>query len=46
MPKALLDTDIYSRTLQGKDVTVAANADKYRQQHGRLAVSVLSLIHI
>ena len=46
MPKALLDTDVYSRILQGKDATVAASAEKYSQQHGRLTVSVITVMEL
>ena len=46
MNKALLDTDIYSEVLKAIDQNVARNATAYRQTHGLLTVSVITLMEI
>lgn len=46
MNKALLDTDIYSEVLKAIDQTVARNAAAYRQAHGFLTISVISVMEI
>jgi tRNA(fMet)-specific endonuclease VapC len=42
--KALLDTDIYSEILKAVNPTVAQNATAFRQTHGILTVSVLTMV--
>jgi len=44
--RALLDTDIYSDVLKPIDPAVAQNAAAYRQQHGILTLSVVTLMEI
>jgi len=44
--KALLDTDIYSEILKAVNPTVAQNAATYRQTHGILTLSVLTMVEI
>ena len=46
MNKALLDTDIYSEVLKAVNPTVAQNAATYRQAHGVLTVSVVTMMEI
>jgi tRNA(fMet)-specific endonuclease VapC len=46
MNKALLDTDIYSEILRGVNATVAAHALAYRQAHGRLTLSVITVMEM
>ncbi len=44
--KALLDTDIYSETLKAIDRNVIRNATAYRQDHGLLTISVITVMEI
>ncbi len=44
--KALLDTDIYSEILKAIDQNVTRNATTYRQIHGRLTYSVITVMEI
>jgi tRNA(fMet)-specific endonuclease VapC len=44
--KALLDTDIYSEVLKAINPTVTQNATTYRQQHGVLTLSSVTLMEI
>jgi tRNA(fMet)-specific endonuclease VapC len=44
--KALLDTDIYSEILKAIDPTVASNATAYRQVHGILTLSVITVMEV
>jgi tRNA(fMet)-specific endonuclease VapC len=44
--KALLDTDILSEIGKGIDQTVARNATAYRQAHGFLTLSVISVMEV
>ena len=46
MNKALLDTDIYSEVLKAINPTVAQNAATYRQMHGVLTLSVITMLEI
>jgi len=46
MKPALLDTDILSEILKGRDAAVRRSAEKYVSLHGRLALSVLSIVEI
>jgi predicted nucleic acid-binding protein len=46
MNNALLDTDIYSEVLRGVNATVAAHALAYRQAHGRLTLSVITVMEM
>ncbi len=46
MNKALLDTDIYSEVLRGVNATVAAHALADRQAHGRLTLSVITVMEM
>ena len=46
MNKALLDTDIYSEVLKAINPTVAQNAATYRQTHGVLTISVITMLEI
>jgi predicted nucleic acid-binding protein len=44
--KVLLDTDIYSEILKAVNPTVARNAALYRQQHGVLSLSAITVMEI
>ncbi|MGP0066287.1 MAG: PIN domain-containing protein [Isosphaeraceae bacterium] len=44
--KALLDTDIYSEVLKAIDQNVHRNAVAYRQVHGILTISVVTLMEV
>jgi tRNA(fMet)-specific endonuclease VapC len=44
--KALLDTDTYSEVLKAVNPTVSQNAAVYRQQHGVLSLSAITLMEI
>jgi tRNA(fMet)-specific endonuclease VapC len=44
--KALLDTDIYSEVLKAINPNVAQNAATYRQTHGVLTLSVITVLEI
>ena len=46
MNKALLDTDILSEIGKGIDPNVARNATAYRQAHGFLTPSVISVMEV
>ncbi len=46
MNKALLDTDILSEIGKGIDQNVARNATAYRQAHGFLTLSVISVMEV
>jgi tRNA(fMet)-specific endonuclease VapC len=44
--KALLDTDIFSEILKGKDPQVVATAINYRALFGRYTISVVTVLEI
>jgi tRNA(fMet)-specific endonuclease VapC len=44
--RALLDTDIYSEILKAINPTVARNATAYRQAHGFLTISVITVMEV
>jgi predicted nucleic acid-binding protein len=46
MQKTLVDTDILSEYLRGKNANVARRADGYLREHGRLSLSVLTVFEI
>jgi predicted nucleic acid-binding protein len=46
MAKALLDTDILSEVLRGKNDAVRRSAEVYLSQHGQLTISVLSILEV
>ena len=46
MSKVVLDTDILSEILKGKDATVAARARAYRAEHGRYTFTVIAVFEI
>ena len=46
MDRALLDTDILSEILKGKNPRVVANADAYRATFGHYLISTISVIEI
>jgi predicted nucleic acid-binding protein len=46
MNKALLDTDMFSEVLRGVDATVVGNARNYCQTHGRLTLSVITVMEM
>ena len=46
MNKALLDTDILSEVLKGRNPQVVAQAEAYLRHHAMLTVSVISVIEI
>jgi tRNA(fMet)-specific endonuclease VapC len=41
-----LDMDIYSEILRAVNLTVAVHAQVYRQAHGRLTLSVMTVIEM
>jgi tRNA(fMet)-specific endonuclease VapC len=46
MPKSLIDTDILSEYLRGKNTNVAQRAEAYLREHGRFSLSVLTVFEI
>ncbi|CAN5915941.1 hypothetical protein BH23PLA1_BH23PLA1_42190 [soil metagenome] len=46
MNESLLDTDIFSEILKGIDPKVCSNAMTYRQSHGILTISVITVMEI
>lgn len=46
MNKALLDTDIYSEVLKAIDPNLARHASVYRQTHGSLTISVITVMEV
>src|SRR5437762_12193178 len=46
MAKALLDTDILSEVLRGKNEAVRRRAETYLSQHGQLTISVLAVVEV
>lgn len=44
--KTLLDTDIFSELMRGKNEVVRARADAYVKQHGRLAISTVTVLEV
>jgi len=46
MNKALLDTDVYSKILRGGDAGLIAKVEAYRQSHGKLTVSVITIMEL
>ena len=46
MSRRLLDTDILSEIIKGKNSTVAARAAAYLTEHGRLTTSAVSVAEI
>jgi len=46
MSKALLDTDIFSEVLRAANPTVIAHAQSYRQTHGQLTLSVITVMEM
>lgn len=46
MDPALLDTDIFSEILKGRNLVVRENATRYLAQHGRLAVSTITVLEV
>lgn len=46
MTKSVLDTDIFSEVLRGRDATVARRAADYRLEHGRLTITTVTVTEI
>ncbi len=46
MDEALLDTDILSELLKGKDANVVANAQQYIAEHAQFAFSAITLYEV
>jgi tRNA(fMet)-specific endonuclease VapC len=44
--KAILDTDILSEILKGKDANVRARSDEYLRANQRLAISVVTVMEV
>jgi tRNA(fMet)-specific endonuclease VapC len=44
--KAMLDTDMYSEVLKAINATIAQNAATYRQTHGVLTLSVITMLEV
>lgn len=46
MGPALLDSDMVSELLRGKNADVARHAAEYRRQHGRYTLSVITVVEV
>jgi tRNA(fMet)-specific endonuclease VapC len=46
MARSLLDTDILSEVLRGKNEIIRSHAEIYLSQHGQLTISVLTVLEI
>jgi tRNA(fMet)-specific endonuclease VapC len=46
MGPALLDTDVVSEILRGKNAEVAKHAAQYRREHGRYTLSVVTVVEV
>ncbi|MBX9790016.1 MAG: PIN domain-containing protein [Pirellulales bacterium] len=46
MDKVLLDTDIFSEVLKGRNRTVARNATAYREHFGRYTLSAITVMEV
>ena len=46
MGPALLDTDVVSEILRGKNTDVAKHAAEYRREHGRYTLSVVTVVEV
>lgn len=46
IPKTLLDTDIFSELMRGKNDAVRARAESYLKQHGRLTISTVTILEV
>ena len=46
MDKSLLDTDILSEVLKGKNPTVAKNSNTYRNEFGRFTISTMTVVEM
>jgi tRNA(fMet)-specific endonuclease VapC len=44
--KTLLDTDILSELMRGKNERIRARAESYLERHGRLTISVITILEI
>jgi tRNA(fMet)-specific endonuclease VapC len=44
--RTLLDTDIFSELMRGKNEVVWSRADAYVKQHGRLTISVITVLEV
>jgi tRNA(fMet)-specific endonuclease VapC len=44
--RALLDTDIFSEILKGRNQSVVAKATQYRSAHGHYTISVITVLEI
>ncbi len=46
IPRTILDTDIFSELMRGKNKVVRARADAYLKQFGRLTISVITVLEV
>lgn len=46
VPRTLLDTDIFSELMRGKNEVVRARADAYLKQHDRLTISTITILEV
>lgn len=46
VPRTLLDTDIFSELMRGKNEVVRARADAYLKQYGRLTISSITVLEV
>jgi tRNA(fMet)-specific endonuclease VapC len=46
VPRTLLDTDIFSELMRGKNEVVRARADAYLMQYGRLTISSITVLEV
>ena len=45
-PRTVLDTDIFSEFLRGRNAVVAARAGHYQQVHGRFTICAITLMEV
>lgn len=45
-PRTLLDTDIFSELMRGKNEVVRARATSYLKQHDRLTISTITILEV
>lgn len=46
VPKTILDTDIFSELMRGKNEVVRARADGYLKQYGQLTISAITVLEV
>ena len=46
LPRTLLDTDVFSEFLRGRNATIAVRAAQYQQTHGHFTISAMTLMEM